>query len=561
MMKKIWKLTEKDFKLIWRSKSSIGVILISPLILTLLLGMAFHNTELYTISVGVHAQQYREQTQALIAKLTENFEVNKLHTKETCIETVKTNQNQICIIFPDDLQLKTNQAQTIQFYVDNSRVNLVWMILDTLSSRLSTSSSEIRYELITDVLDSLFITKKELLPFEKELSLLMQHNNQTRNQTSMNNAALQSLDIEVILGNTNTLFLRNKEMDSALIALAIAQEVGAIKDSIEALTSEINSVDSIPGDKKDELTSSLTEMRKALSAFEKDVLKAKNNIQDLLDEFDSLILNTTDQLYRIKDRVESNIQNNEHITLLLHQDLALLKGLFSRSQSIQERVNQIKVTNASTLVNPIITEIRPLAAHQSPLGFIFPTLLILIIVFTSLFLSSALVFYEHKSRAAFRNSITPTPKYLFICSTYLISLVIVAAQGGFFVLVSFVLFKTPVSFGWLSVLFFFLTSTVFILLGILIGLLFRSEQGSLLGSLSMASIFLFFSNTILPVESLSPVMKKMVAFNPFVISEQAFRKIMIHGLHRGLLMNELYLILIYIFLLILLIFLLAKVRR
>ena len=79
----------------------------------------------------------------------------------------------------------------------------------------------------------------------------------------------------------------------------------------------------------------------------------------------------------------------------------------------------------------------------------------------------------------------------------------------------------------LTLLALLLISTVFILLGMLIGYIFKSEETATLGAISIASIFLFFSNAILPIESLPGYIRKLANFNPFIIGEWIIRKLIL----------------------------------
>ena len=52
-----------------------------------------------------------------------------------------------------------------------------------------------------------------------------------------------------------------------------------------------------------------------------------------------------------------------------------------------------------------------------------------------------------------------------------------------------------------------------------IGYIFRTEETNTLASITMAAIFLFFSNIVLPLESAPIYIQKIAHYNPFVISE------------------------------------------
>ena len=79
----------------------------------------------------------------------------------------------------------------------------------------------------------------------------------------------------------------------------------------------------------------------------------------------------------------------------------------------------------------------------------------------------------------------------------------------------------------------FLIIAVFVLLGMLLGYIFKSEETTTLGALFIASILLFFSNTILPLESLPEKIKAITLFNPFVVSQELLKGLMIFDLGFG----------------------------
>ena len=68
---------------------------------------------------------------------------------------------------------------------------------------------------------------------------------------------------------------------------------------------------------------------------------------------------------------------------------------------------------------PIKTNIEPIVAEKTHLSNMFPTLVILIIMFIGLLLASTLVVREKTSASYFRNFITPTSDGMFMFGDYL----------------------------------------------------------------------------------------------------------------------------------------------
>ena len=58
-------------------------------------------------------------------------------------------------------------------------------------------------------------------------------------------------------------------------------------------------------------------------------------------------------------------------------------------------------------------------------------------------------------------------------------------------------------------------------------MVFKSEETAMLTTVCVASLFLFFSSTILPLEALPTYLKQIADYNPFVVSESLLKKIML----------------------------------
>jgi ABC-type uncharacterized transport system permease subunit len=67
----------------------------------------------------------------------------------------------------------------------------------------------------------------------------------------------------------------------------------------------------------------------------------------------------------------------------------------------------------------------------------------------------------------------------------------------------------------------------FILLGMLLGYLFNTKQTVTLSAISTGILLLFFSNTIIPLETLSSKVREIISYNPFLLSENMLKKILI----------------------------------
>jgi ABC-type uncharacterized transport system permease subunit len=78
-----------------------------------------------------------------------------------------------------------------------------------------------------------------------------------------------------------------------------------------------------------------------------------------------------------------------------------------------------------------------------------------------------------------------------------------------------------------ALLLLLLVNSVFILIGMIIGYSFNSEEAATLGAVSIGAIFLFISDVIIPLESMPEAFSYIASFNPYVLSSQLLRRALI----------------------------------
>ena len=471
----LWNMIKKDFKLILRSKSSSLIVVLGPLLLILLVGAAFNTSNLSGIIVGAYSGSYSALTDSILDEIKEKqFNVVKYDSSDNCVNDLKNGQIHVCAVFPADL--KVGAADKIKFYVDSSRINLVYTIIDSVSTGIGTKSEELSLQLTKNILDTLDETKSEILAKQDVVSGLSTSNQELSKKSGDIIGQLTSLDLAY--------------EDTGLSA--IKAEVEKIEESNNFST-----------DLFDDLYKLINQGK-----------NATKNIQDKLSSASLIISGTNEDLSAIQGNLGSDLDN--------------LRNVETSFRQITQSINNLEITSAEKIVSPINMEIESVVASKKHLNYLFPTLIVLVIMFIAVLLSSNLVVREKTSSAYFRNFITPAKDWLFVLGEYLTNLVIVALQMLIIFIVAMIFFKEI--FAASTVLVLFLIASLFILLGMLIGYIFKSEETSSLGAISVASILLFFSNTILPIESLPSFIKKIADYNPFVLSENALKEVVLFGI-------------------------------
>ena len=504
-------LLKKNLKLILRSKSSSVIIFLGPLIIIFLVGAAFNTSSLFNIKIGAYSNSYSELSENLLKELNDKqFQVIKIDTKDNCLLKLKENELHVCAIFPENLNV--GETQNIEFYVDNSKINLVWIVIDTISKRVSTKSNELSQHLANNLLDILSKTEENLGQKKSVINNIGKSNKDLDEQFSKIASTLSLMDLKFTVSKLGVDKISSK-LDTAI------EETKTNKSSFESVYESISR--SIKNSKDFEKKFNET------SLIKEDLIVYLNQANKIIDESNKGV-----------NEIESSIN-------LINSD-----------------IQNVKTTSADIIASPIKVSINPISVKSTHLNFLFPTLVVLIIMFICLLLSSILVIREKLSNAYFRNFITPTSDILFILSDYVTNLIIVFIQLAIIFSVGIYYFKESLIEVLLrSFVLVVLLSTLFIFMGMLVGYLLKTEETAVLSTFSLGSLFLFFSGTILPLETLPDYLKKIADYNPFVLGEGILKKIMLFNFELNQLGFFFYVLLGYVFVLVISVYFARKLSK
>ncbi|MCD4666608.1 ABC transporter permease, partial [archaeon] len=496
---KLFEILRKNFKLLLRSKTSALIVLLGPLVLMLLVSMSFNTNSLFDIKIGSYSSSYSELSDSILTQLEDDaFKVIKLDSEEACMNSIKSGDLHVCAIFPAELNIQSED--NVLFYVDKSRVNLVWIVLDSVSDKISTKSSELSTALTNTLLGTLDSTQQKL---EGKTDKIVEI------KTSLTSTETVVNDLSDKLDNLNLSFDDN------------------VSD-LEERASDLN-LTGDPGDLIDDY-------------------------QDLVEEFDDKI----GDISTIKNAAVSDLSR---IKSGLDSGSSELDSLSSTIIEIKDNIDAIEVKDVRKIVSPVSTEIKPIVGEKTHLSNVFPTMMIVVLLFSGIFLGMTYIVQERVSKAYFRNFISPTHGSLFIFGNYLSSLIIVLFQVIIiFVVIAFLGSDKLIIeniFTNVAVVILVLAS-VFILLGMLLGYIFKSGETANLGAVALACILLFFSNTILPLETLPAAIKAIASYNPFVMGELVLKETLLFDQCLAALGTGFYILIGYVLGLLILVYILRE---
>ncbi len=509
----------KNLLTLLRNKRSAFITLIGPLILILLIGLAFTSSPSNELSVGIHAPDKTDLTNRFIDNMgEEGFHIKEFSSIDSCVDAMKTSNLQACISFPEDFTIKNNKTNIITFYVDNTRTNLVYEIIGTVSRNIGIESSEVTKDLTNNVLAMLEETGDGIEASIGKTILLKQPGNAIKKESNAAEDIINNIDLDMVEVSTSSteeeydimksLVQDMREQSQKLVdegrdlvaSVNSSSEIDDLEDAIDALDDYLNGTDS--------------RIANAQSGFEDAINGISSSLAAIEAKFSSASA-STDEVKLKLDEINSQVS-------VLHERVDNLKSDLER---LINRINELKVTSGETISQPVVTKIEHVVTEQNSLSMIFPYLILLVVMFIGLLLPSTLIVMDKQSKASFRTFTTPVRDWVFMLGYFITGLIILIIQVAIVLAIAYYfignLLLANIS---LNLLILFVSMILFVLLGMSIGYLFSTQEGVTMITISVASILFFVSNLILPLENFSKQLQFIASLNPYVIASEALRR-------------------------------------
>lgn len=501
---KLWNIIRKNFKILLRSRSSAFVVIVGPLLIITLISLALSNSQDYSINVGVVAPGEGELTQDFLGQLkNDGYSISEYEKIEECIKQIHQGNSNICLQLPEDFVIEDDKVNTIEFHVDQSRINLVESVIASVSSTIGVRSEEITLSLTQGLVDTVDAASKQI---EKE------------------NGAIKEIKLNVgsIDSKSEEIKYKGQEsgLDDASESLSAAKsKVEQINKSSQKLGTESEDIlkDINCGD--DSSCSDLVDELQELSKKETtNISNATFTLDKTLNSLDEKLSAANENIAAITENADALKDNTGKIELKISE-------IETAMQATKSKIDGLQITTAASIVNPVEISVNPILSSTDRSILMFPYFLTLIILFVGIMLSSTLVVMEKKSRAFFKTFTTPTSGMYHLTGGYLTNIVILFSQLAAILTASFYYLKVALLDNILVTLAILaLSVTFFVLLGTLIGYVFRSQEGTTIASISVGTLFLFLSNVVLPVESFPTILRKIVASTPYMLSAELIKE-------------------------------------
>ncbi len=534
----VFELVRKNLKNLIRAKAGSLVVILGPLIVIFLAGLAFDNSNAYAVKIGTYTPAPTNITVTFLDQLRTQFKVSEYKTEDACINAIKNTDINTCMVFSPDFTIGKPAQNQITFYVDYSRINLVWSIMQVMTKKVSEKTLQASQSLTKQLLDTLEFTQNKIKD-EREVIVRLATENELINRNVQDLAAeLGDIDLTFNEGEFPTQSLNSSKtqvkqwMDSTLsISEKGLSKATSFIDAADALVKGSSAGQQV----KDQLLANFQKNVDDIKKLKSDMAETKSLTQAAFTNFDKQMSNLTEAITRTKSRLNQadtsrqlGLRVLQAITSLLDKSLISISDVQQALNDIDNRISAIEIKDPESITQPIVTSIKPIVQEKTYLNYLFPILSILIIMFTALLITPTLILLDKNSPASFRTYMTPVTDTSYILANFITASILLFLQTIIVLSIASVFFTGQIIANIPeALLLLVIINSVFILIGMIIGYAFNSEEAATLGAVSLGAIFLFLSDVIIPLESMPESFAYIASFNPYVLSSQLLRRALI----------------------------------
>jgi ABC-2 type transport system permease protein len=487
-------------------KTSLLAVIFGPLLVILLIGLAFSSTGSMQLTIGYHAPDDSQLTTEFITTLEDNnnYLLKEFVDIDSCVHELQLGLIHTCIDFPEQFIIEKDKQNDITFYVDKSRINLVYSVIEGVSEQIGIKSEELSKTLTETLTNTLSSTASRV---DMSIGALI------KTKKDLTDSITDANKISSDLGTIN--------LETIDVSIDVGTERKNIEDALIDIVNEVESYGDAAGLNDTDYDTLLIELDTLKSYGTTNLTALQNKISSALGK----LADIEDKMTAAKTATTSSKQAIDTIRTKLTSINNEVDDVKATLETISRDINTIEITSSDQIINPISTTIETVSADNNQLLVLFPYVLLLIVLFVGLMLSSTLVVLEKRSKASFRVFTTATRDEFFLVSTFVTAFLIILFQVGLILgLVSYFIVDLITANLLVNMVLIILASSLFIMLGMAIGYVMSSQQGANMASITIGAILLFISNLILPLESISPYLQKIAMYNPYVVASETLRR-------------------------------------
>lgn len=510
---KLIKLVKKDLKLFKRDKRNLVLTIVGPIIILFILGNIFgqSSTEnsISGISLGVCNLDNNE------FKLNISL-FNIVNLDGDCAISAKNMVSEgrlrASIIIPKEFSadIKEGKGAEIIFFVDNSKTQTALVSSDAMKAFVQDINEKVGTEFIDEAwvrLSSLNNNLKLVLP---QLELAKKSAIKTQKDLADINKQLNRIDekrLDRILNDINK--------TSPYLRQNLSDELDEVLSSLD----EIASSSCLANSSFCSLLSNIT------SSLSSSALKIKQK-EERVNSLDINILATQiEAIKSSKANITEQVKEINKTAFDFTNDIIIVeKELRETSQALDTYTSR----DPKTIISAVSLNENAVFGDRTYFEFLSLGLILILLLFTIMLSVSSNIVSERNTGTLARTLLSPTSVPLFLVSK-IIFFVIVSFIELFVMFVVSYFFGSYISISIGSLLIMLIASVNFVIIGMLIGAISRTENTALLTSLVIGLPMFFLSGLFFPFEIMPGFMRVVGINSPLTLAHDSLEKIVLYG--------------------------------
>jgi len=402
---------------------------------------------------------------------------------------------------------------------------------------LQSTMAKIDISALEETLDSqgsnIEATKEVLLQFNKDYQSFKADLASARTSLNRARGKLESYHSKV---SEQIVFLEALEQslqnlaDSGGTPTATALEILQLKDQVSQTTNELRTV-----------KSDIEESQRMLNAMEQKIDSAEFRLdseKEQIGSMNSVLEKTTDDLELMNEQLGSLTATVEEVNNLIDEATIAKEAVSQKMRDSKVLLNdfmgtlgELSQVSPRFLSHPILAYEKNLYQGLTPLGFITPISLGLVLLLTCLLLTSVSVITEKKEGVHLRMKLSSTSPIMLVLGK-IIGQMIFAFLASFIILfIGFFVFNAQLQANIPELIAVIaITSFSFISFGMFITNFAKTQSTAILGSLILILPMIFLSGSILPLQLMNPALQGFSALLPLTAANNLLFAVLLRGL-------------------------------
>jgi len=544
----IIRLILKNLRIILRNPFTILFLIVAPMLLMFIVGIAYSGSTLSNINIGISGDSN-------FLTSNENSKINYIPYSEIkiCDNNLRASKVDFCV----DINLRKDQlgnilSANVIYDIDNSRSELSNLLVNLMDNIIKKKTKTITKKTVSNIFsgvketvtfmenslvsinsleNNLTFARKRLETFNVTYNLLLSN--------FKNHSKIIKENSNNITSKINKFSIEYNVLKSDLIVLKSKQEL--LSNTIEQLDENNKVLNSLVESYANEVNTNISSY--ISTSFLKNFTDSISLLDSYFKEYEDLIgkidLNSLNDLNNLSESYNDLFDKMNKLEVSLDDGNKELSDLILILKGKELELNLLKIEITDKLTNfkklssrdeseitePIVILKNNALSNYKMVHKLAPMIVMLVLLFIGLLLSSIIVSIEVNSKAYFRNLISPVKQYQFVIALFFTSLIIVLFQVGFLLFILSQYFGiVNIYFRFFAVLFVIVhLLTIFILLGMLIAYYFLSLQFSILFTTFIMLFLFLLSGVVVPLELMPVAIANILYFNPIVLGEKLIR--------------------------------------